>query len=199
MIRNDIILYMECMKVGDRWKRTYELFSETVTRFFKWLYKPDVGPKDRKDKPAIVVNLGKVKSDKKTYKPTDMWTFEDNQVFFKYCPDKKIKCYHAIAVDTGARPHEILKLKIEDIVWPPKGGPHSFTVSGKTGSRPLRSLPRYTCFHFFDFMVIPPFNPCFSNFELFRKADHAQSHVVPMSRKYIMFRSSALMLSASYL
>jgi len=44
------------------------------------------------------------------------------------------------AVDTGARPHEILGLNIEDIIWPPDGGPPSFTVSGKTGSRPLTVL-----------------------------------------------------------
>ena len=31
-------------------------------------------------------------------------------------------------------------LKIEDIVWPPNGGPPNFVVSGKTGSRSLTSL-----------------------------------------------------------
>jgi integrase len=69
-----------------------------------------------------------------------MWTLENQNIFFKYCPSKKIKCYHAIAVDTGARPHEILGLRIEDIIWPPDGRPPTFTVSGKTGSRPLPLL-----------------------------------------------------------
>jgi hypothetical protein len=33
-----------------------------------------------------------------------------------------------------------LGLKIEDIIWPPNGGPPTFVVSGKTGSRSLTSL-----------------------------------------------------------
>lgn len=53
---------------------------------------------------------------RKAYKPTDMWTLEDNLVFLKYCPDPKMVCYHALAI-AGARPHEILALKIEDIIW----------------------------------------------------------------------------------
>jgi integrase len=137
--RDDVLVYLENMKVGNKWKRTYTLFSITVTRFFKWLYSPEICPKER-PKPPVVVNLGRVKFDKKTYKNKDIWTLEDNEVFFKYCPDPKIKCYHGIAVDTGARPHEILGLKIEDIVWPPNGAPPIFVVSGKTGSRSLTSL-----------------------------------------------------------
>jgi integrase/recombinase XerD len=72
----------------------------------------------------------------KTYKPSDMWTIEENELFLKYCP--RIRCYHSIATATGARPHEILKLKIEDIIWPVDGGNPYFTVNGKTGQRSLK-------------------------------------------------------------
>ena len=43
------------------------------------------------------------------YKPDDLWTPEDDQIFLKYCPDKRIQCYHAISRDTSARPERDFK------------------------------------------------------------------------------------------
>lgn len=43
-----------------------------------------------------------------------------------------------MAMDTGARPHELLKLKIGDIVWPPRQQYGEILVNGKTGTRSLR-------------------------------------------------------------
>lgn len=71
-----------------------------------------------------------------------MWDLDDNEVFLKYCPDPRIKGYHALAIDTGARPHELLRLKIEDIIWPPDGQPPKFILNGKTGPR-VNSSMRY--------------------------------------------------------
>ena len=34
-----------------------------------------------------------------------------------YCPSKRDRCYHAIAIDTSCRPHELLNLKISDIMF----------------------------------------------------------------------------------
>jgi len=142
MTREDVIGYLNSIKIGNKWRRTFKLLCIYLTRFFRWFYHPGLSPKER-PRPQVVENLGKVKIDRKKdrpYKHTDMWTLENHNIFFKYCPSKKIKCYHAIAVDTGARPHEILGLKIEDIIWPLDGKPPTFTVSGKTGSRPLPLL-----------------------------------------------------------
>ena len=49
------------------------------------------------------------------YKPSDIWTNEDQALFLKYCPEKRDKCYHAMANDTSCRPHELLSLKLKDI------------------------------------------------------------------------------------
>jgi hypothetical protein len=83
MTRDDVIGYLEDMKASKRWKRTYSLFSIIVTRFFNLSDKdnPNISYKER-SKPEVVVNLGKVRFDKKTYKPQDMWTLEDNEVIF---------------------------------------------------------------------------------------------------------------------
>jgi integrase/recombinase XerD len=57
----------------------------------------------------------------------------------KYCPSKRMKCYHTVSRDTSCRPHEILKLKIKDIVFklsPDKTKQYAeVLVNGKTGSR----------------------------------------------------------------
>lgn len=70
-----------------------------------------------------------------------MWSVKDNEVFLRRCPDPRIKCYHAIAASTGARPHEILP-KIGDIKWLPDGR-IVFYVSGKTGRRKLMIMFPY--------------------------------------------------------
>ena len=50
------------------------------------------------------------------YKPTDLWTEEDDFIFYKYCPSSRDRCWHAVARDTGCRPHEMLRLKIKDVI-----------------------------------------------------------------------------------
>lgn len=50
-----------------------------------------------------------------TYKPSDIWTSEDHALFLKYCPEKRDRCYHAMANDTSCRPHELLALRIKNI------------------------------------------------------------------------------------
>jgi Phage integrase family len=77
------------------------------------------------------------RKEKKTYEAEDMWDLvEEGEIFFKYCPLPNIKAYHSLAL-TGARPHEILKLKIKDIIWPPDGEHPFFVAVGKTGKRTI--------------------------------------------------------------
>jgi integrase/recombinase XerD len=50
-----------------------------------------------------------------------------------------MKCYHAVARDSGCRPHEILKLRIKDIAFKFVGNRQyaEVVVNGKTGTRSL--------------------------------------------------------------
>ena len=80
------------------------------------------------------------------YKPTDLWTQEDDLLFLKFCPSKRDKCYHMISRDTSCRPSELLRIKCKDIVFKMVGNKQyaEVLVNGKTGSRhiPLiNSLP----------------------------------------------------------
>lgn len=55
--------------------------------------------------------------EKTPYRPSDLFTARNNEVFLKYCPSKRDRCFHAMAIDTSCRPHELLNLRIKDIVF----------------------------------------------------------------------------------
>jgi integrase/recombinase XerD len=109
-------------------------------RFFKWLYNPDIAP-EKRSKPAVVDNIPRLRrKETSIYKPSDLWTQQDDLLFLKYCPSKREKCYHAISRDLSCRPHEILKLKIKDLTFKSigKNGQYAeLVVNGKTGTRPI--------------------------------------------------------------
>jgi integrase len=145
---NDLLGYLETLKKpdSDKWRETWNLFLVIITRFFKWFYYPNI-PDGERPKPAVVVGLKKAKPKggkrKKVFGPKDLWDEEDNEIFFKYCPDARIKGYHGLAIDTGARPHELLQLKMQDVVWPPDGQGPKLQLNGKTGPRTVRSMRYY--------------------------------------------------------
>jgi integrase len=143
--REDIIAFLESFRrpeVTDplhKWIGTYNLYLVILLRFFKWLYYPDIEP-DKRPKPEVIENIPQLKrKEKSIYKPSDLWTAEDDFLFIKYCPSKRMKCYHAVAGDLACRPHEILKLKIKDISFKSIGDRQyaEVLVNGKTGTRPI--------------------------------------------------------------
>lgn len=81
------------------------------------------------------------------YKPSDLWTQEDDLLFLKWVTNKRDRCYHTMSRDLSARPHEILNLKIKDVVFKTVDSGKQYAevlVNGKTGSRhiPLiQSIP----------------------------------------------------------
>jgi hypothetical protein len=120
MTREDILSYLDSLRKPEasdpmhKWIGTYNLYIMHLIRFFKWLYYPDI-EQSKRPKPKVVENIAKLKRNEQSiYKPTDLWTHEDDLLFLKYCPDKRIKCYHTMSRDLSCRPHELLKLKIKD-------------------------------------------------------------------------------------
>jgi integrase len=102
---------------------------------------------NKRPKPQVIENIPFMKrKEQSIYKPTDLWSTDDDLLFLRYCPSKRIKCYHTISRDTSCRPHELLKLRIKDIVFKTAGNYQyaEVLVNGKTGSRhiPLiKSIP----------------------------------------------------------
>jgi integrase len=99
-----------------------------ISKFFKWLYNYQDEPDSSKwIAPPCVQGIKQLsRKEKSPYKPSDIWTAEEHAVFLKYCPEKRDRCYHSVANDTSARPHELLSLRIKDI---------KFMLSESTGKQ----------------------------------------------------------------
>jgi integrase len=142
---SDVIAFLETYRRTEaqdplhKWIGTYNIYRIHLMRFFKWLYNPDIEP-DKRPKPAVIENIPQLKrKEKSIYKPSDLWTQQDDLLFLKFCPSKRDRCYHAVSRDTSCRPHEIVKLKVRDIVFKSVGSNQyaEALVNGKTGSRPI--------------------------------------------------------------
>ena len=126
-----------------QWK-TNDLF-----KFFKWLYNSEEPNAKARLTPPCIQGVKKLpRLEKSPYKPSSLWDAREHAVFLKYCPSKRDRCYHALANDMSARPHEILNLKIRDIQFKVTEDSIQYAevhiTSGKTGSRTLpliHSLP----------------------------------------------------------
>jgi integrase len=145
--RQDLLSFLDSRRKPEstdplhKWIGTYNTYRIHLMRFFKWLYFPDIEP-DKRPKPPVIQNIHQLKrKEKSIYKPTDLWTVEDDSLFLKYCPNPRDRCYHAMSRDSAARPHELLKLRIKDVVF--KITPDSkkqyaeILVNGKTGTRSI--------------------------------------------------------------
>jgi integrase/recombinase XerD len=138
-----------------KWIGSYNTKLVILSRFFKWLHYPDVeDPKRRNElsalekKPDCIMGIKHLKRKEiSCYKPSDLWSQEDDLVFLTWVTNKQDRSYHTMARDLSVRPHEILNLKIKDIVFKTADGGKQYAevlVNGKTGSRhiPLiQSIP----------------------------------------------------------
>jgi hypothetical protein len=143
--RDEILAFLDSLRKPEasdplhKWVGSYNTYNIQLTRFFKWLYAPNI-ESDKRQRPKVVENIPRLKrKEKSIYKPDDLWTNEEDILFLRYCPSKRIRCYHFIVRDTGCRPHEVLKLKIKDIAFKSINGRQyaEILVNGKTGTRNL--------------------------------------------------------------
>jgi hypothetical protein len=164
--RDAIKFYLDSMQKSEDvdpkqcWIGSRNLVVQTLQTFYKWLYYPDT-PREERPLPDQVSGFKEIKrkgGDMARYSPSDLWTPEEHLLFLKYCPSAREKAYHAMALDTSARPHELLKLKIKDLkerplpaikdkitgkIVKPESITFQFTVSGKTGSRNLALMSSF--------------------------------------------------------
>ena len=119
MTRDDVLQYLDSHRRSEesdplhKWIGTYNLRRVYLMRFFKWLHYPELEPSKRPIT-DVVKNIPSFKrKEQSIYKPTDLWTEQDDALFLKYCPNKRDRCYHMVAHDSSCRPSEILGLKIK--------------------------------------------------------------------------------------
>jgi hypothetical protein len=124
MTKQDILEYLNSMRrpVSEdpthKWIGSYNSRQMIFNKFFRWLYNPDEPEPAKRLTPPCMVGIRKLpRQEKSPYKPSSLWDAREHAVFLKYCPSKRDGCYHAMANDMSARPHEILNLKIKDILF----------------------------------------------------------------------------------
>lgn len=120
--KDDVVSFLSSVRKTEdedpshKWINTYNNRYMVLSKFFRWLYNKDEYDKEKWISPQCLHGTKRIKrKEKSSYKPSDIWTNEEHSLFLKYCPDKRDRCYHAVAGDTSCRPHELLSLKIEDI------------------------------------------------------------------------------------
>jgi hypothetical protein len=95
LTRTDVLGFLDSFRKTEtqdplhKWIGTYNTFRMHLVRFFKWLYFPDIEPSERqkRQKPPVVENIPALRrKEKSIYKPTDLWTQQDDLLFLKYCP-----------------------------------------------------------------------------------------------------------------
>jgi len=159
MTKEEILYYLDKNRKSEnedplhKWIGSYNIKRIIIIRFFKWLYYPLHNPKKRNElsaaerKPDCIIDIAKLKRKEiSCYKPSDLWTQEDDLLFLKWVTNKRDRCYHTIARDLSARPHEVLALKLKDLAFKNVNGYQyaEVLVNGKTGSRPIpliQSIP----------------------------------------------------------
>lgn len=124
MTKQDILSYLDSLRrpleedPNQKWIGSYNSRQMILNKFFRWLYNTDEPDPKRRVTPVCMRGVKKLpRQEKSPYKPTDLWDSNEHSIFLKYCPSKRDRCYHAMANDMSARPHEILNLRIKDILF----------------------------------------------------------------------------------
>jgi integrase/recombinase XerD len=113
----------ETVDPDQKWVNTHNTKALCISKFYRWKAHPHLNPQQRKtlpkdQLPPVIGALTFVarKGSRSPVKAKDIWTDQDTALFLKYCTeDKRLACYHSLAIDTSARPDELLQLKIGDI------------------------------------------------------------------------------------
>lgn len=147
MTKQDILDYLnnlrkpELLDPTHKWIGSYNVRQMIFLKLFRWLYNRDESDVRKRITPPCMQGVRRLpRKEKSPYKPSDLWTEEEHLLFLKYCPSKRDKAFHAMANDTSVRPHELLNLKIKDIIFKRAENGIQYAevlVCGKTKSRTL--------------------------------------------------------------
>jgi integrase len=147
MLKSDILSYLNGLRKPNdidpthRSIGTYNGRQMVFMKFFRWLFNPDEPDHRKRITPPCMLGIKMLpRKEKSPYKPEDIWTASDHEIFLKYCPSARDRCWHMMIHDTSARPHEILNLRIGDINWKISSDGFQYaeiTVHGKTTTRTL--------------------------------------------------------------
>jgi integrase len=124
MKKQDILQYLNNVRKPidkdpyQKWIGSYNGRQIILNKFFRWLYNPWEPDQTKRSTPECMRGIKQLPRKEKTpYSPSDLWEQREHYIFLKYCPSIRDRCYHSLANDMSARPHEILNLRIKDIIF----------------------------------------------------------------------------------
>ena len=120
--KEDVLAYLTALKKPESLDPqhksigTYNGRQMILLKFFRWLNNRNESDARKRLTPDCMNGIKRLpRMEKSPYKPSDLWTQEEHEVFLKYCPSIRDRLYHAMAYDTSARPNELLGFHIRDI------------------------------------------------------------------------------------
>ncbi|MGH9876955.1 MAG: hypothetical protein ACRD5H_04900, partial [Nitrososphaerales archaeon] len=133
----------------NKWKGYWNERVRVFSKFFRWLHFPTTEDNCRLIAPCMQGIKLQKRKEVTVYSIDDLWDEEDVTTFLKWCPHPRDRCYVAMAaLDTSARPHELLGLKVGDVEFRNSREGIIYTIltlnSGKTGRRQvpiIKSVP----------------------------------------------------------
>lgn len=99
----------------EKWVNTHNRRGTKYLAFWKWCTQCNVRREERQTPPQLKGFRSAKRKAKTSVKREDLWTPEEHAVFLNRCEDLGLACFHAIALETGGRPSELLELKLGDI------------------------------------------------------------------------------------
>lgn len=106
----------------ENWISSHNTRREKYLAFWRWWTNNNKGdsPNNREEwqTPPQLKGYRPAKhspTNKKRRTREQLWTPEEHAVFLKHCEDLRLACFHAMALETGARPGELLDVKLGDI------------------------------------------------------------------------------------
>ena len=93
--KNDILQYLNSLKrpaLDDPTHKSVGTYNARMIflKFFKWLYNPDEPDHKKRSVPLCMSGVRRLsRQEKSPYKPNDLWTYDEHDIFLKYCPSKR--------------------------------------------------------------------------------------------------------------
>jgi hypothetical protein len=104
MSRQDILDYLTSLKkpesIDPQHKSvgTYNGRQIILLKFFRWLHNPNESDGNKRSTPDCMNGVRRLpRMEKSAYKPSDLWTEEEHEIFLKYCPSPRDKAFHSMA------------------------------------------------------------------------------------------------------
>ena len=141
--REDVIKFLDKRRKSTeldpdkKWVRTWNDYLNRLIGFYRWHANHETS-RDREDwntpEPFNSIKKKKIKRDS-SYTPNDVWEIDELLLAVKYCDNVRDKAVFTIGWDMVSRNHEIVKLRIKDIIIKEKYAEVSTSWDTKTGVR----------------------------------------------------------------